>query len=261
MEFLTEISTSAISWLFFSALAIVAFYLTYKSVPQKVLKFSLSHNNLISSGKASLPNLKIIYAGTNVDQVTVTKVTFWNSSFPTITEQDIIKAAPLSISARECDILEITVLNGEDSANQIKVKLVDEKTAHIFFDYLDRKEGGVIQIVHTGDRDSIDVSRKIKGGKILLKKRSELKSFFELMGVYLFSIGVALILDKVSIKVLPEMTKTKEIVRLQTGPSIVMVCLTLAVTILLLFIVKKGDKDFIPKNCVVDEKEKGSRKK
>lgn len=260
MEFLEQLPTNFFVWFIVSAATIASVYLAYKSVPQKVLKFSLSHNNLISSGKASLPNLKIVYAGTNVDQVTVTKVIFWNSSFPTISEQDIIKAAPLSIIAKTGEILDVSVLNGEDTSNQIKVELIDEKTAYISFDYLDRKEGGVIQVVHTGDRDSIDVSRKIKGGKIVLKKKSALKSAIKEMAVYLFSIGAMLILDKVSIKLLPEMTKTKEIVTLQTGPSIVMGCLIMAVTILLFLIVKRGDKDFTPKNCIVDRKKTKKRR-
>jgi len=92
-------------------------------------------------------------------------LTFGNKTSPTIQKTDIIDAEPLVTFSKNGKILDVSVLKGNVSSNMIEVSLINDTTANITFDYLNKKEGGIIQVIHTGNRNSIDITGKIKGAK------------------------------------------------------------------------------------------------
>lgn len=78
----------------------LAIYFGVKSLPKKKIKVLLHNNELINRTGTNMSKLKIIYDEKNVLLLTVTKVIFWNSSFPTINNTDIVQAAPFSVSIK-----------------------------------------------------------------------------------------------------------------------------------------------------------------
>lgn len=123
---------------------VFAIYFGVKSLPKKKINVFLDNNELISNKNTDISKLKIFYDEKIIDLLTVTKVVFWNSSFPTINDTDIVTAAPFSVSLETGTILDISVLKGHDTSNKIDVGLLNDKAAQISFEYLDHKEGGVL---------------------------------------------------------------------------------------------------------------------
>lgn len=170
VQYFNQLPSNPWAWLFIALITIGGFVLAYKSTPQKILKVVLSDNELITNKKTMLTNLDVIYNGKSVDKLTITKITFWNDSFPTINETDIIKKSPLTLFSKNGNILDVSVLFGDKMSNCINVSDVKNNSSNILFDYIDLHEGGVIQVIHTGGVGDIDVSRKLKGGKVVVQE-------------------------------------------------------------------------------------------
>ena len=165
--FFERLPSNPYAWCITVIIAIISVVLAYRSIPRKKIKCTYESRRLITKNKSEFSKLNILYGGKQVVSVTVTKVTFWNAAFPTIDKKDLIERDPFSITVNNGEILDLSVLEGEDTSNEIDINKIDNCSAKIYFDYLDRKEGGIVQIVHTGDEDSIVISKKIKGGKIV----------------------------------------------------------------------------------------------
>lgn len=233
MNFLNQLPSNPIAWLFMAIIGICALILAYKSTPQKVLKFSIENTNIIKNTKSNLEKLEIIYAGKPINNLTISKVTFWNGSFPTINKTDIIENAPLSICASNGKILDASILAGDDTSNRISIDLDNNTSPLISFDYLDKNEGGIIQVVHTGNSDSINFSRKIKGGNVKQIKRRLLSIIITpvLALLYTFIASCVIVINQSAMKIVP------------------LILITTIFVVSFIFFEIKLDQKFVPKNC------------
>lgn len=237
MEFIEILKSSNLVWLILSLCSIIsvplAIYFGRKSLSQKIIYAVLSSNELITNNQSNIPKLKILYDNEAVNDVTVTRLTFWNQTVATINKTDIIDAEPLSIFINNGKILDASVLKGGQSSNKIKVFLTSDNSANITFDYLDKKEGGIIQVIHTGSRNSIDITRKIKGGKVKVNK-------FSYVPVKIF-LPVSCILCVILLCFDNYMPNEISII----------ICVAMEVfsIISLVFMLKILSKDHVPKNC------------
>lgn len=145
--------------LFFGILAIILYFRS----PPKVIKCSISSQKLITNKQSKFSKLNILYDGEQVERITSTEIVFLNSSFSTIRKDDLIELAPFSVEIGNGEILDLSVIMGENTPNQISVNKLKRNSARISFHYLNHNEGGVIQIVHTGDEKSVYVSKKNHG--------------------------------------------------------------------------------------------------
>lgn len=191
MKFIESLKNSTLVWLILSFCTFIglplSIYLHHKSI-KKTINAVLSSNELIVNKQPSFSKVNILYDNRAIDRLTVTKLTFWNKTASPIRQSDIITAAPLSIVSENGAILEVSVLKGENTPNQISASLVNDTTAHITFDYLNRKEGGIIQIIHTGNHNAIDITRQIIGGTIKVKKVSDLSYRRSVLSSLIFAI-------------------------------------------------------------------------
>ena len=101
---------------------------------------------------------------------------FWNQGNETINSSDIPTTKPLSIEIDDgVDILDVQLIKVVDEANQCAVgkpTKADDGSYSIpmHFDYLDKGDGMVAQIVHNGDANHrVKVRGKIKGVKTIAK--------------------------------------------------------------------------------------------
>lgn len=186
MEFWKNISSNPFAWLFTVIIGVLSVVLAYRSMPRKKIKCFLKNRELITNKHSKYSKLSILYDGSQVERITVTKVIFLNSGYPTIKGEDLIEKAPFSITINNGKILDICVLMGKDTSNQVDVEYIDESNAKIIFDYLDTKEGGIIQIIHTGEEESVIVSKKLKGGRIVTNKDFNFIRFVLLLLLYPF---------------------------------------------------------------------------
>lgn len=132
--------------------------------------------NVVNDLGSSLPdleqgpldqNLKVLFNGQQCKRLSITRVILWNGSNETLERKHIAQAHPITITAKEpTQILDIYLKDVSNSGNGIQVNKIDSHTYIINFDYLEKKEGCVLDVYHTGyTQEAITVTGSIKGFK------------------------------------------------------------------------------------------------
>jgi len=164
------------SWFSFISLAVttaslVAAVIFYrKSRRDKIPCYSVRRQSIIENSASLLPGLSVHFSDVVQQSITVAKVSFWNHGAETINSQDIAEAKPLVIIVNGgVEVLNGIVLKRTDGANQFRIgepqKQENGTTAiPITFDFLDRGDGALVQVVHNGDEETrVWVEGRIKG--------------------------------------------------------------------------------------------------
>lgn len=161
-------------------------YTYFKTKKEKSLKFEIKSNNIFKNFESIIENIKITCEDKNISTLTITKILIWCNGKETIYDTDIAQKMPLLIKTREgIDILEAKIIFSNNQANNINLEKLENNNYKINFEFLDKKNGFIIQVVHTGkDSDDIIVDGKIKGiekniGNNFPKKKGILDKIFE----------------------------------------------------------------------------------
>ena len=131
-------------------LTIVGLVLTVRTIKKKDPTYSIKSINVISDYATKYKNLTVAYEDSKVENFTVSKILFYNRGRETITKQDTDTINPISIVSYEYDILDASILQVNKQSNNFKIDIEDLDIVNITFDYLDKNQGAVIQVVHTG---------------------------------------------------------------------------------------------------------------
>jgi len=132
--------------------AAVSYYFYYKSKREKSPCWAIKSNNLISGFESELPDLQILYKAKNLKNLTISKILFWNDGAETINEKDLETINPLRIISREnIKLLDVKILESNNNSSQITTTFDENNNCiNLLFDYLDKNQGCVIQVIHTG---------------------------------------------------------------------------------------------------------------
>lgn len=134
--------------------------------------WTIQSNNLIRDYSAALPDLEVLFSGLQVQNLTVSKIVFWNKGRETIHGEDIAAANPLRVVGRgDVKLLDTGVLKMNNLSSQVSIAMQPGRsTALLEFDYLDHKQGASLQVVHTGISSAdISLAGDIKGARSLGK--------------------------------------------------------------------------------------------
>ena len=169
---LEKLMDSPIAWTVLAVLAVLSFfyaiYCQHKNKEKKEFSYLKQSNNLIRKKKSKFEKLSVSYDGQKIEDLCITKFTIWNSGNKTLNDVDIVKNKELTIATCDDDkILDVELIICSEETNEFRIVKIDERTVKIMFDYVDKKDGVVIQIIHTGTSDSINIKCKIKGGNSL----------------------------------------------------------------------------------------------
>lgn len=123
---------------------------------------------LIEGYSTKISDLEVTYKDQRIENLSVSRIVIWNEGKETIDGKDIAQANPLRISTLDdVHILDAKVIATNNPSSQFDV-LDDEKVALLKFDYIDHKQGGVLQLVHTGNKSTdLILEGDIKGAKLL----------------------------------------------------------------------------------------------
>lgn len=140
----------------------IVFYLKGKKARKPM--YFIQSNNLVAGFSKRLGKLQLLYGDTSIENLTVSKIAFWNDG-ETIEWGSIVEEDPLRVeSLGNCDILDANVIKEINPINKFGVDLINRKEARILFTFLDKGQGGAIQVIHTGKGSSdIEVGGFIKG--------------------------------------------------------------------------------------------------
>lgn len=166
---LEKLMDSPIAWTVLAILAIASFiyaiYCQHKNKEKKEFSYIQKSNSLIRKKKSKFEKLNITYNNQAVEDLCVSRFTIWNSGNKTINNIDIVETKEITISTLDDNqILDVELIACSEETNRFKIEKANEHTIKILFDYVDKKEGIVLQIIHTGTSDSLKIDCKIKGG-------------------------------------------------------------------------------------------------
>ena len=149
----------------------------FKSRRKKSVRFFSIYNALVVDFAQKIDGLNIQFSGKEIQRLTVSKIAFWNSGTETITHNDIPSKDKISIDIdEEFRILSCSIIAQTNITNNISVCLSqDGKKVDIDFEYLEKQDGFVIQIFHTGDSKVVfNFNGTVMGfGKVSKGKTSE----------------------------------------------------------------------------------------
>jgi hypothetical protein len=136
-----------------------------------------------------MSGLKITYNDHGIANLSITSILFWNNGSETIDEQDRVASNPLRVGTNEgVQILDAKIAKSINQANRLSVDVDEEGNhAYLFFDYLDKAQGGIIQVIHTGlSSEDLSLYGDIKGAVLQkYKDRSQRSSLFLLLTAFL----------------------------------------------------------------------------
>lgn len=179
---LEKLMQSPIAWAILSLVTIVSLPLAIYSIvtSKKRKEFSYVGKSycIVEKGKKKLSNFELLYKGKRVSDISITQYAIWNSGNQLLNRQDIVSEQPIRLVAHRKDqILDVHIVTESEESNKFSAVLENDEVT-IDFDYVAVNEGIVLQVIHTGSRNSMSFEGKIKGGNPI--KSKEPKSRFAL---------------------------------------------------------------------------------
>ncbi|OGO25622.1 MAG: hypothetical protein A2W33_04585 [Chloroflexi bacterium RBG_16_52_11] len=160
---------------------IVTGYIFYRlGLKKKEPCWAIRSANLIEGYSKKFDELMILYANHQVENLTVSKILFWNNGTETIQRNDIDTVNHLRIIGTEgLKFLDTKILAQNNESNRINVNITDSgDIIYLDFDYIDHKNGCVIQVVHTGiSSKDLNIVGDIKGVRLMRNKSAGLIPF------------------------------------------------------------------------------------
>ena len=167
IEILWESMALQIALALFGAIGTIwGFYSHGVSNRKQCFAAKYSSYEIIKQGKNTIQNLELTFSGKEIHDLTITKFAIWNCGNKVIHGSDIVPTQKLRVVADEStEILEAQIITESDGSNCFQINDKANSEVILDFDYVDSREGIVLQILHTGSIDSLKVDGKIKGGK------------------------------------------------------------------------------------------------
>jgi hypothetical protein len=146
------------TWITFLVGSALAVYLYKRGNRKRLPRYAIRNTKLIEGAKSRFPKLTVHYDGfgpvsgqDQLENFSGGLVAFWNAGSETIRKEDIAAKDPIVIKGIDgSTILDASVIQA-NGVNRFKAILDKRSNAvTITFEYLDRDEGGVIEILHTG---------------------------------------------------------------------------------------------------------------
>lgn len=146
---------------------IIAFATYLLTRKRTILSYGAQGISLIGTSDAKLSSdLTVQYKGIDVPRLTKSIIVFWNEGENTINSSDIVPSDLLYIDVGEnSKILSVSTAKSSRLVTQIdcQINVLDSSKARLNFEYLDPQDGGVIEVLHTGENKLIKLSGTIKG--------------------------------------------------------------------------------------------------
>ena len=165
---------------FFALLGVILAIVFYVKSKKKRKPWSLKRSfNIISDKIKKIGKINITYDKKPVDNLTVTKIAFWNGGNETINFSDFAKNDRLRITPEEnIQIFDAKIIF---VSNKVCSPVISMQENEIFinFDFFDFKQGFIVQLTHSGKSSKdLSINGTVKGsGKV--KHREE--NFGELL--------------------------------------------------------------------------------
>lgn len=150
---------------------------------------------IITIKNKKIEKLSLRYENIPIDNLSITKYAIWNSGNVEIRREDIASLKPLKIKSNgDIKILDASIIRNTDEDNGFTITHVSEGEIEIGFEYVNEKNGTIVQIIHEGSGYGLWVDCKIKGGRGIKNVNKAMRHaalIFTIMlgSLYLFEMG------------------------------------------------------------------------
>ncbi|MGE5604527.1 MAG: hypothetical protein ACM3YE_02415 [Bacteroidota bacterium] len=112
-----------------------------------------------------LKGINISYKNKEIERLAKTYLFFWNDGEKTINGNDIVPSERIRVSFEEAEILSVEITKKTREVNNFTIELSSSNNGEAFinFDFLDPKDGAVIEFLHTGKKKYPKIKGVIKG--------------------------------------------------------------------------------------------------
>jgi hypothetical protein len=150
----------------------VAIVIYIRSRRFKGASYFIETSHVTGGKQRRFRGLEIFYNGNRIESCSASKVLLWNRGSEAIRGTDIAPAAPLVISIRDPEfVLDHQVLYCSSPHSRVSTMSREDGSILIGFDYLDPRQGVILEVLHTGGPSSIFLSGSvIDGGEIQTKE-------------------------------------------------------------------------------------------
>lgn len=175
---LEKLMNNPIAWLILSIVTVLAFiYAIYTQITnkeRKELTYAQKTDTLIYNQEKSFEKISVFYEDKPIENLYVSRIAIWNSGNRVLKESDFVKDNLLEISLEDsCNILESNIIMNTEKTNAFKLSRTNNRKIIVNFDYAEKNDGIVIQMIHTGEKNDINLSCKIIGGQPIKKYSKE----------------------------------------------------------------------------------------
>ncbi len=240
-----ELMNNPYAWAFLSLISIssllFAIYTWIAGRKVKEISIDYSINKIVKRGKTPISKLEMKFDGKPIQDLTASIFYIWNSGNEVIDASDIVPLKLLHIGCKSDNILATEIIRQSDESNNFLIQRITSADIEISFEYMDRGEGVMLQVLHTGSEDELFFDCKIKGGRHIrdcskLRKDEGLRGFGRMCINELLPIlfcGVGLYIPFAVLETIDISYKTNQI-------FIGIICIVFMV--LLMFLYLKGQK-------------------
>lgn len=151
----------------------LSIYFYFRSIRAKRPYCLTFTHSITSASTVSVRGLEILYRGEPVQNLAVTKFVFWNAGSETINKSDVPDNTPFRIGVTGNAVLLNHSLEFLKNPSNSVTFLEDDagKGLLVQFDYFDRNDGFVLELLHTAESDkSVEVESTFKGAKPLVRR-------------------------------------------------------------------------------------------
>ncbi|MFB2121443.1 hypothetical protein [Parapedobacter sp. 2B3] len=165
---------NAISLLIGFVGVILAIVFYFKALKEKRPTFNIKSFGLIDSKLSTINKLEIRYNNSSINNLSVSKIAIWNAGMEPITKADFAPSDHLRIMSRNSVVIYDYELSYQKEVNNISVTLQRENQVYINFDFLNKNDGLILSIYHSGhSSDDILVTGTFIGAKKISKPTKE----------------------------------------------------------------------------------------
>ncbi|WP_193368925.1 hypothetical protein [Pelagibius marinus] len=131
----------------------IAIYQTVRRTGPRLI-FQASGQRLIEAGGGLLPNeVAVQYAGSQVPRVTLSQIVIWNHGAKAVRAEDVVQEDPIVFDfGNDSEVLKAEIVKRSREANKSRL-LIEGDQRNILrykFSFLDRGDGVLIRVLHTG---------------------------------------------------------------------------------------------------------------
>jgi hypothetical protein len=131
-------------------LAIIFYYFPSD---RKSIQYSIQNYPLLKDYIQNIDGLQILLYGNDIKNLTVSNIAIWNDGRSIIERGDVPQKNPLMVKllSHDEEIITVKILHQTNIGNDVSVELKDNNCAIIDFEYIDRNDGFILQVIHTGN--------------------------------------------------------------------------------------------------------------